>query len=151
MDKRDDIITIDAQGQWWYEGNRIVHPEVLALFRSSLRLGEDGGFMIDYRGKQAPVRVEKTPYFINEIKAHAGEDGNLTRVELTLDDGSREDLDPASLGSDDDGVLRVAIKEGKFAARCLPAAHFRLAELLGEDEDGFFLELGGRCFRVPMS
>lgn len=150
MDKRDDIITIDAQGQWWYEGNRIIHPEVLALFRSSLRLVEDGGFVIDYRGKQAPVRVEKTPYFVVEIKAQTGGDGELSRIELVLDDGSREEMDPASLRPDDDGALLVSVKGGSFAARCLPAAHFRLAELLSEDEDGFFLKLGGQRYRLPV-
>ena len=148
MEKREDQITIDAQGRWWYEGSEIIHPEVLALFRSSLRETEDGAFEIDYRGRQAPVVVEKTPFFIREIKA-VEESGKLLAITLMLDDGSDEELIPESLRLDEDGVLMTKVKKGLFSARCLPKAHFRLAALLDEDENGFFLSLGGRIFRLP--
>ncbi len=145
-----EYIYIDDRGDWWYEGNRIIHPEVLKLFKSSLEVDPvSGALKIDYRGKQAPVKVAKTPFFVQDITPEFDSEGRLRQVELQLDDGSREPLDPATLGLDGDGVLRVRVKAGRFAALCLPTAHFRLAELFREDDDaGFVLELGGERYPV---
>ena len=143
-------ILINAQGEWWYEGSKIVHPEVLNLFKNSLTFdAEKGEFFIDYKGKQAPVKVTKTPYFIRDAAVEKSPAGELVNVVLEVDDGSRENLDPKTLILDEDGVLQVKIKEGRFAARCLAAAHFRLAELLEEDDAGnFFIVINGARFAV---
>ena len=148
MEMSADYIFIDGQGQWWYEGNKIVHPEILALFKNSLTIDESTGeLFIDYKGKQAPVKVEKTPFFIHGVVVEKGAAGGLAKVVLELDDGTRESLDPESLILDDSGVLQVKVKDGRFGACCLPAAHFRLAELLKEDDDGgFSLLLGGKVY-----
>lgn len=147
MEKSADYISIDGQGQWWYEGNKIVHPKVLALFKSSLTLDDSTGeFFVDYKGKQAPVKVEKTPFFVLGIVVEKGTDGELVEIILELDDGTREVLDPESLRLDDSGVLQVKVKDGRFVARCLQAAHFRLAELLNEDGGGFSLVVGGKSY-----
>ncbi len=143
-----DYITIDGQGQWWYEGNKIIHPEVLALFKSSLTIdGVTGQLFIDYKGKRAPVKVEKTPFFIHYIVVEKSRDGALAKIILELDDGTRESLDPESLVLDDGGALQVKVKGGRFEARCLPSAHFRLAELFKEDDDGgFSLIIGDKSY-----
>ncbi|MCD6293281.1 MAG: DUF1285 domain-containing protein [Deltaproteobacteria bacterium] len=148
MEISADYISIDGQGQWWYEGNKIVHPKVLSLFKSSLMIDQPTGeLFIDYKGKRAPVKVEKTPFFIQDIVVKRGADGELLEVELELDDGTSEVLDPESLRLDDSGVLEVKVKQGQFAARCLQSAHFRLAELLSEDQDGgFSLVIGGKSY-----
>ena len=148
MEMSADCIFIDGQGQWWYEGNKIVHPEVLALFKNSLTIdGVTGQLFIDYKGKQAPVKVEKTPFFIHNIVVQKSRDGGLAKVILELDDGTRESLDPESLVLDDSGALQVKVKGGRFEARCLPSAHFRLAELLKEDGDGgFSLDIGENSY-----
>lgn len=150
MQEGTDYILIDGQGQWWYEGNKIVHPEVLALFKRSLTIdGPTGQFFIDYKGKRAPVKVENTPFFIHDIEVEKSGDGELAQVILKLDDGTCESLDPESLGLDDSGALQVKVKDGQFEARCLSAAHFRLAELLEEDGDGgFSLNLGEKSYII---
>ncbi|MBN2809557.1 MAG: DUF1285 domain-containing protein [Deltaproteobacteria bacterium] len=150
MEKSVDDILIDGQGQWWYEGNRIVHPEVLSLFKRSLTFeAETGLFFIDYKGKRAPVKVAKTPFFVQDIVVEKGAAGELVRIALQLDDGTSETLVPESLSLDESGVLQVKVKDGRFAARCLAGAHFRLAELLEENLDGgFSLVLGGRSYIV---
>ena len=145
MQEINSEIFINAQGEWWYEGNRIVHPEVLNLFKSSLTFdAERDEFFIDYKGKQAPVKIAKTPYFIRDAVVEKGSSGELVNVVLEVDDGSRENLDPETLVLDEDGVLQVKIKAGRFAARCLAAAHFRIAELLEDDASGnFFIVING--------
>jgi len=148
LEKSAEYIFIDGQGQWWYEGNKIIHPEVLALFKSSLTVDESGGgLFIDYKGKRAPVRVEETPFFVHDVIVEKDCDDGLSKIFLELDDGTREGLDPESLRLDARGVLQVRVKEGRFAARCLPAAHFRLAELLVENDDGgLSLVVGGKSY-----
>jgi len=150
MESSADSISIDGQGQWWYEGNKIVHPKVLALFKSSLTIDEaTGELFIDYKGKRAPVKVEKTPFFIHDIIVEKGADGELVEIVLELDDGTRETLDPESLRLDDSGALQVQVKNGRFAARCLQTAHFRLAELFSEDGyASFSLMIGGKSYML---
>jgi hypothetical protein len=150
MQEISSEIFINDQGEWWYEGSKIIHPEVLHLFKSSLTLDvQSGEFFIDYKGKRAPVKVAKTPYFIRDVVVEKDSAGDLVDVILEIDDGSRESLDPESLTIDDDGALRVMIKAGRFAARCLSAAHFRIAELLEEDgKDGFFIVINHNRFSV---
>ena len=143
-------IFINSQGEWLYEGNKIVHPEVLSLFKRSLTVDETtGGFYVDYKGKRAPVKVAETPYFIRDAVVKKDESGNLLEVILEIDDGSREVLQPESLQLDAGGVLQVKVKSGKFSARCLPAAHFRIAELLENDnEGGFFIIINRNRFNL---
>ncbi len=151
MGMESDYITIDGQGEWWYEGNKIVHPEVLALFKSSLTTeGSTGQLFIDYKGKRAPVKVEKTPFFIHDIEVEKSGDGELLQITLKLDDGTCESLVPESLVLDDSGALQVRVKGGQFEARCLSTAHFRLAELLEENRaGGFSLVIGGKSYILP--
>lgn len=150
MEEISGEIFINGQGEWLYEGNKIVHPEVLGLFKRSLIVDETtGDFFIDYKGKRAPVKVAVTPYFIRDAVVKKDQYGNLLEVILEIDDGSRESLDPESLSLDASGVLQVKVKSGKFAARCLAAAHFRIAELLETDtESGFFIVINQKRFNL---
>jgi hypothetical protein len=110
---------------------------------------KSGEFFIDYKGKRAPVKVAATPYFVRDAVVKKDAAGNLLEVLLEIDDGSREILDPEGLSLDASGVLQVKIKSGKFAARCLAAAHFRIAELLeSDDEGGFFIVINQNRFNL---
>ncbi len=150
MEEISGEIFINGQGEWLYEGNKIVHPEVLSLFKRSLIVdAATGEFFIDNKGKRAPVKVAETPYFIRDAVVRKDPAGNLIEVMLEIDDGSSESLDPESLKLDASGVLQVRIKSGKFAARCLAAAHFRIAELLEtDDEGGFFIVINQNRFNL---
>ena len=150
MEEISGEIFINGQGEWLYEGNKIVHPEVLSLFKRSLTVdAATGEFFIDYKGKKAPVKVAETPYFIRDAVVRKDSAGNLIEVILEIDDGSRESLDPKSLSLDASGVLQARIKSGEFAARCLAAAHFRLAELLEiDDAGGFFIVINQNRFNL---
>ncbi len=153
MKNSSEYIYIDGRGDWWYEGNKIIHPEVLRLFKSSLRIDpENGELRIDYKGRQAPVKVEKTPFFVLDIVPARDSAGALSGIDLLLDDDSREPLDPETLIIDGDGVLKVRVKDGLFPALCLPTAHFRLAELFEEDDQGgFSLTVAGCRYPVVAS
>ncbi|MBN2333695.1 MAG: DUF1285 domain-containing protein [Deltaproteobacteria bacterium] len=150
---RSEMISIDRQGRWWYQGNQIIHQDVLAYFKKSLqRDPQTGDYAIHAQGKTAPVEVALCPFFIHDIELVRDPDDRPKEVILLLDDQSRETLDPRKLTMDKEGVLQALVKEGRFCARCQPTAHFRLAELLEEDAEGIFhLYLGGENFRIGVS
>jgi len=138
-------IRIGADGRWSFEGREIVHPEVLALFRRSLEPDPEGGWRIRSGTELRPVTVEDTPFFVVGIRAE-GSGSHL----LTLDDGTAERLDPATLRRDGRGFL-ARVKGGAFPARFSRTGYLDLAHLLEEGEDGMLrlrcamgdVELGG--------
>lgn len=139
MKNKTDVVTIDRAGKWWYQGNQIIHPDILALFKQSLEKdSHNGALYIHYKGQTLPVEVESCPFFIRDVRVGRDEQGELQTITLVLDDESEEALDPGSLRLDSGGVLKAAVKKGKFMGCCLPAAHFRLAELFDEFADGSF-------------
>jgi len=150
MKNKTDIVTIDREGKWWYQGNQIIHPDILALFKQSLEKdSETGDLFIDYRGEQLSVEVESCPFFIRDVRVGRNEQGELETITLVLDDDSEENLVPDSLVLDSDGVLQAAVKKGKFMGCCLPAAQFRLAELFDELADGNFqLRLNKKLYPI---
>lgn len=150
MKQQADIVTIDRAGKWWYQGNQIIHPDILALFKQSLvKDPETGDLSIAYRGEKLSVEVESCPFFIRDVRIGRDERGMLQDVTLVLDDDSEEDLVPGTLKLGSDAVLKATVKAGKFTACCLPAAHFRLAELFDELDDGSFqLQLKDKSYSI---
>jgi len=147
MKQQENIVTIDRQGRWWYQGKQIIHHEILALFKQSLEKDpETGDLFIDYRGKKLSVEVEICPFFIRNVLVVRDVQGEPEAITLVLDDGSDEALVPDSLILDSDGVLKAAVKKGKFMGCCLPTAQFRLAELFDELADGSFQLLLNKKF-----
>jgi hypothetical protein len=145
----EDVISVDCQGRWWYRGNEIIHPEVLALFRRSVTRDPDTGtYRINYRGAQAEIEVACTALFVQDVEfdREPGAAGGVEAITVKLDDGSLETIDPAAVYLDGDGVLNIMVRGGTLPARCLPAAHFRLAELLEEGDEGFRLVCGGQSW-----
>ncbi len=150
MKQQADIVTIDRQGRWWYEGRQIIHPDVLALFKQSLKKDAlTGELCIHYRDQTLPVEVESCPFFVRDIRVARDAAGSLQGVTLLLDDETEEALDPESLRLNGHGVLEATVKKGEFTACCLPTAHFRLAGLFEESgAGGFQLKLGGKAYPV---
>ena len=139
MKPQVEIVTIDRQGRWWYEGNQIIHPDILALFKRSLEKDpQNDALYIHYQGQTLPVEVESCPFFIRDVRVGRDAQGDLQRITLVLDDDSEEALVPDSLLLGNDGVLKAMVKQGKFMGCCLPAAQFRLAELFEQCADGSF-------------
>ncbi len=151
MKQQADIVTIDRQGRWWYEGRQIIHPDVLALFKRSLKKDAlTGELCIYYRDQTLPVEVESCPFFVRDIRVARDTEGSLQGITLVLDDDTEEVLEPDSLRLNAHGVLEAVVKGGEFRACCLPTAHFRLAGLFEEDADGDFqLKFGEKSYPVP--
>lgn len=70
------------------------------------------------------------------------------RLVLTLSDATVEVLEDDGLRISEDGHFRVVTKWGRQTATLSRRAHNLLAEVLEEDDAGFFVRAGERCYRV---
>jgi hypothetical protein len=79
---------------------------------------------------RVPVEVEDAPFVV--IRAEPDGDG----LALTLNDMTRERLDPGTLSVSPPGVPRCRVKGGRFAARFSRAATFQLLAHVESGEGG---------------
>ena len=117
---------IDVDGDWYDGDVQITHPGVLANLRGNLR--RDGeGYFIQTRVR-IRVRVDDAPLVVTRAEPW---DGGLR---LTLNDGTAEPLDPATLRLGAGDVPYATVKQGAFDARFTRAAAWQLLTLADYDE-----------------
>jgi hypothetical protein len=136
------LIQVDPEGRLSHHGAPLIHPGILELIYESVHLEDDGLYVLRL-GKQV-CQLEVADTFFVVARAELSGDA----LTLTLNDGSQEPLDPASLWIGRDEVLYCRVKQGRFPARLLRPAYYQVAELVAEGPEGFALELGGR--RYPL-
>ncbi len=138
-------IFLDKEGRWFHEGVEITHRRTVELFNRSLVADDEGFFFLVAGRERAPVEVEDTPFLVKSIE-RVGEGGCV----LVLSDKSEEPLDPSTLVVSGENVLYCLVKKGRMRARFTRPAYYRFLEDLGEDEEGFYVKLGGRRWPLPM-
>ena len=131
------LIQVSPEGELSTNGAPLIHPGIRELIFASVHL-EDGVYLLRLGRQQCQLEVADTFFVVR------GVDLGPDQATLTLNDGSREALDPASLGMGDNGVLYCRVKAGAFPARFLRQAYYQLAAAVVETGDGFALRLGGR-------
>lgn len=114
-------LRIDRDGAWFHEDEEVTHEGILASLRDALQV-DATGYFIQIGPVRVPVEVADAPYSIVRLEP-AGE-GFI----LTLNDLTREPLDPATLrlGAGDAPYCRV--KGGRFEARFSRAAAWQLLQ-----------------------
>ena len=131
-------IFLDKEGRWFHDGVEITHLRTVELFSRSVCPDPAGGYRLQIGREWARIEVEDTPLMVREV-AFRGE-----RVELGLNDHSREFLDPATLRVGRENVLYCRVKTGRFPARFLRPAYYQLTSRIEQDQDGYFLQVDGR-------
>ncbi|MEQ8274138.1 MAG: hypothetical protein RMA76_05875 [Deltaproteobacteria bacterium] len=139
---RETTIRRDALGRWFHDGALVENPQVKKAFDRWIDRAEDGRYCLKNEVNWAYVEIEGPPLFVNDVQL--GEGG---AVWLLLSDERREKLDPATLSMDGDGILHCRARDGTFEAKFTSTASFRLEPLLGEDDEGLFLEIEGKRVR----
>jgi uncharacterized protein len=119
-------LRIDIDGDWHDGDVQITHPGVLANLRGNLRRDGDGYFI--QTRVRIPVTVADTPFVITRIERR-GE-----TLHAWLNDGSEQDVDPATLRVGPGDVPYGAVKGGAFEARLSRAAAYQLLTLADYDE-----------------
>jgi hypothetical protein len=138
----DSGIRLDAEGQWWHDGERVTHPKIIDAWNRGIERDDSGRCIIRFGADWAVIQVDDVPIQVLGARLHGG------GVVLALSDGRSEPLDASTLHLSRAGVLYCKVRSGTLPARFSRNAHFIVGEQLEEREGEFVLELGGETFTV---
>jgi hypothetical protein len=138
-------LRVDVDGEWHDGDVQITHPGVLANLRGNLRR-DAAGYFIQTRVR-IPVEVADVPFVVTRIEPRAD------ALRAWLNDGTDQDVDPATLRIGPADVPYCAVKGGAFEARLSRAAAYQLLALAEYDERSGHgaLRLGGREYSLARS
>ena len=140
---RETNIRRDARGRWFNGHDRIEHPKLIRSFDGWIDRAEDGRFCLSNSINWAYVEIEGPPFFVRDVRVSA--DG----VELELSGDLGEPLDPATLRQGPEGALWCIVKEGRCPARFDNHAVSKMSDLVKEDDEGVYVEVGEAKVRPP--
>ena len=144
-------IYVDAEGDWFYQGNKIIREDILAFFYDHLEYSADGLFTIVWKDQRCVLKVDDTPWMITRVdRSPSGEEGG-EQFKVTLKHlPTPEFLDPKSLWVGKDNVLYARVRSGRFPARFSRPAYYQIGEWIQEDpaSGDFFLELKGERYPI---
>jgi len=118
-------LRIDADGEWWDGDVQITHAGILGNLRGNLARDGDGYFI--QTRVRIPVQVADAPFVVERIERR----GDTLRA--WLNDGSEQDVDPATLRIGRGDVPYCGVARG-FEARLNRAAAYQLLALAEYDE-----------------
>jgi hypothetical protein len=135
-------LRVDVEGEWLDGDVQITHPGVLANLRGNLRR-DSSGYFIQTRVR-IPVEVADAPFVVTRIERR-GE-----ALHAWLNDGTEQDIDPATLRVGGADVPYCAVMDDAFEARLNRAAAYQLLALADYDEHSgrVALRLGGREYSL---
>jgi uncharacterized protein len=137
-------IRFGRDGEWYSDGERIANRRITDLFSRCVRKSPQGGYVLQMGDERAPLEVEDTPYVVRQVEGDP-EHG----FTITLNDGTREPLDPAWLRAGADHAFYCRVKGGECEARLLRPAYYALAQWVEAGADGRFrVRVRGREYPV---
>ncbi len=139
---RETTLHRDASGRWFHDGEPVSHPAVIRAFHRWLERAEDGRLRLRNAVNWAYVTVEGAPLFADRIRFEA------EAAQMQLSGGDTAPLDPSTLRQGPDGRLYATTRD--LAVELRRAAVLDLAEQVGEDEQGLFVEVGGERVHPPV-
>jgi hypothetical protein len=140
-------IYVDNEGDWYYQGNKIIREEILELFYDNLQLSPEGQFLIEWRQTRCALDVEDTPFVISRVDRCRTADTGEEKILLSLKHLSlQETLDPTGLHVGKDNVLYCRVLSGRFPARFSRPAYYQFAEWIEEDPAtaAFYIEINNK-------
>jgi len=140
---------IDDQGNWFCEGNPVTDPQLFRLLSRSL-YQQDGRYYVRCEGEINPVRVAAFPLWIRYVHVETDAGGNLTAVDIELQDGRREALAPHTLRTASDEALYCRATHRRLKARFAKVAYYELTRYLQMDAESsrFYFVIDGRRYDV---
>jgi len=141
---RETTILRDAEGRWFHDGEPLDHPNLTRAFDSWVELADDGRYCLKNDINWAYITLQGAAHFVRSLRID-GDD-----VYLSLSSGREEKLAPQTLRQNEHDVLYCDVGGGRLSARFDRHAATQLSELLGEDDDGVYVRIGGRRHRPPV-
>lgn len=147
-------ITVDAEGDWYYQGNHIFREDIIEFLLENVLLTPDGRYYISWNEKECSLEAADTPFVVSRVDLVKESDSGTEKLSLKLRHLSGEvALDPTTLRVGKGNVLYCSIREGRFPARFLRPAYYQIAQWIEEDQTSstFFIELNGSRYPIPLS
>jgi hypothetical protein len=143
------MIYVDKEGRMWHQGAEMIHKGINRLLTDHVELDNNGCYIIRFKGQECYVEVEDTLFVINRVVASVS-DGPPDRLKITLNDGTSEELDPATLRQNQENIMYATVKSGRFPARFLRTGYYQLAEHVIETKNGFGINLASGVYEITM-
>ena len=102
---RESTIRLDAEGQFFHEGERVTHPGLATALHTWIsRHPKDGRYILANGYDWTYFTVDDAPYVVRSARVEAD------RVVLVLSDGSEEAWDPTETRTGLGGALYTKVK-----------------------------------------
>ena len=136
-------LRIDRDGGWFHEDEEVTHEGILASLQAALQVDAAGHF-IQIGPVRVPVEVADAPFSV--VRLEPDGDG----FTLTLNDLTREALDPGSLRIGAGEAPYCRVKGARFEARFSRAAAWQLLQHVEADASGapVTIRVGGRAYEL---
>jgi hypothetical protein len=147
-------ISVDLEGDWYYQEDKIIREDILELFLSNLCLTSGGTFVIDWRGQRCALEVTDTPFIVSRVDRISSEGTKHEEIQIQLKHLPQpEILDPSTLRVGKGNVPYCSVRNGQFQARFSRPAYYQLAAWIESDPDtgAFYLELNGRRYPITIT
>jgi hypothetical protein len=134
---------IDCHGNWFCEGNPVSDPDLFRMLSRSL-FADRAYFFVRCEGEVHPVRVDDAPLLVRYVHVITDSSGELSSVEIELEDGRRESLNAETLQAEQDVLYCIATPR-RLKAKLGKTAYYELTRYMHEDlESGelYFLIAG---------
>ena len=141
---RETEIRRDAARRWFNGADRIEHPKLIVAFDSWIDRAEDGRFCLSNTINWAYVEIEGPAYFVKDVVTRDDD------ILLQLSGDLEEPLDPATLRQGPEGALWCAVREGRCPARFDNHAVSKMSDLVQEDAQGVYVQVGSEKVRPPV-
>jgi hypothetical protein len=142
---RESTIFRDASGRWFHDNEPVEHPLLIQAFNRWISRAADGRFCLNNGVDWAYIRLDGPPLFVRSLRIK--DDGSLIAV---LSNDSEQPLDPGTLRQAEDGALYCDFSEGSMVAKFDRHVMTQLESLIGEDNQGVFIEFGDKRVRPPV-
>ena len=144
LEKFRNLISMDKECNWFYDGKPIVHAKTVRVLSQSIQRNEENRLIVRIGNAWSYVHCEDTPYGVRAIR-EVEEDGHVSGIDLLLTDETTERLDPATLVVGEKNVLYCRVKKGREEARFFRPAYYQLTAHVEENGE-IVLRLGGRTW-----
>ena len=137
-------LRLDRDGRMWHQGEEVAHPRLRQALLRWLDVRDDGRDIVRLDEKRyAYIEVEDAHLQVTAARWLPDD-----RLELSLDDGSTEELAYPTLTVGPDDALRCRVRGGKLRARFRTAAQQVALERVERDGPGFALRAAGATWEI---
>ncbi len=135
---QDCSIRIDKEGAWFYNDLPIINRAIYLFFNQHITRAADGGYLLSIGAETCRLIVEDTPYVVVDVWLEEAAEPGSSMFHVQLNDETREPLSLETLIIREDNSPCCTVKGGRFPARFLRPAYYRLAQHVVQDPQGRF-------------